>query len=519
MSDRQKIVILSTIVIVSVWTIDAFIGSIIVSRGPFWDLLLLQIPTHTLYLRLLIIASFILVGMVFSKILSRHQLSEEILRKHVAAMEASMDGIALVSDAGEYSYVNEAYAAINGFDSPEELIGETYSAIYEKKATDKLMRISATVLQKKGRWRGEVPARKKDGAAYVQELSMAATGGGNRVCVIRDITSRKKDQEKLQRSERFLSTIFDCIRDPFSIIDRNFKITRANEAYAQLKSKQLKDLLGKKCYEVLHERDSVCEDCVVEKTFQSGDPCAKDKEATSIDGANLWLEIFTYPVATPEGYVSHVVEYTRDITDRKKSEEEKKQLLENLKFLSTTDSLTGLFNRRALTDMLGHEIEKAKRYDSELSLVLCDVDRFKKINDTYGHTAGDKVLKDLSEMLTASLRKADILGRHGGDEFMLILPETSLEGAENLAEKIRSSVKKSDVFVENQKKTHISLSIGIAHFGEAAADIDSLVKKADNALYQSKQAGRNKVSVIDSGDDTEQSDVPSDMAKASRAGT
>jgi diguanylate cyclase (GGDEF)-like protein len=194
--------------------------------------------------------------------------------------------------------------------------------------------------------------------------------------------------------------------------------------------------------------------------------------------------------------VTHVVEYTRDITDRKKSEEEKKLLIENLNYLSTTDSLTGLCNRRALTDTLHREIERAQRYDADLSLILCDLDKFKLINDTYGHAAGDAALQSVSEALKTSLRKTDILGRYGGDEFMIILPETSLAGAKLLAEKVRFAVSEIELSVDKKKRIGLSLSLGVASCCAPAENIDTLVRLADSALYTSKQSGRNKVSAM-----------------------
>ena len=129
-------------------------------------------------------------------------------------------------------------------------------------------------------------------------------------------------------------------------------------------------------------------------------------------------------------------------------------------------------------------------------MILCDIDKFKKINDTYGHSAGDKALQIVSETIRNSLRKADIVGRHGGDEFMIIAPETSIEGTKNLAEKIRASIEKIEFQVTEQKKIKLSLSMGVTAFGPTEGDIDTLVTRADNALYASKEAGRNKVSIL-----------------------
>jgi diguanylate cyclase (GGDEF)-like protein/PAS domain S-box-containing protein len=312
----------------------------------------------------------------------------------------------------------------------------------------------------------------------------------------KEISDRTRTEEELYRSENFLSTIFDSFHDPFNIVDRDYRIVKFNDAYSRMKNMQAKDLFGKKCYEALHGRSSVCEDCVVVKTFLSKDPCAKEKRVAQANGTGLWIEIYTYPILDQQRNVTHVVEYTRDITDRKKSEEEKKQLIENLNYLSTTDSLTGLCNRRALTDTLHREIERAQRYDTDLSLILCDLDKFKLINDTYGHAAGDAALQAVSEALKSSLRKTDLLGRHGGDEFMIILPETSLAGAKLLAEKVRLAVSEIELSVHKNKRIGLSLSLGVASCCAPAENIDTLVRLADSALYTSKQSGRNKVSVM-----------------------
>ncbi len=139
---------------------------------------------------------------------------------------------------------------------------------------------------------------------------------------------------------------------------------------------------------------TVCEGCIVQKSLQSADPFAKDKLVTMPNGQAVWFEIYTYPILDEDGSVSHVIEYTRDITGRKKSEEDKRRLIEKLEHLSRTDELTGLMNRRALTDSLVYELDRAKRYATELSLILCDIDNFKEINDTWGHDTGDRSLAE-----------------------------------------------------------------------------------------------------------------------------
>jgi diguanylate cyclase (GGDEF)-like protein/PAS domain S-box-containing protein len=306
-----------------------------------------------------------------------------------------------------------------------------------------------------------------------------------------EIAERRQIEEALRNSERFLNTIFESIRDPFSIVDRDYRIIRANKAYARMRHKPLEGLIGRRCYEVLQGRTSVCEHCAVEKSLKSGDPCAKDKLLTFPSGGEVWEEIYTYPIVDEKGQATHVIEYTRDITNRKKSEGEKERLIEKLKYLSAVDGLTGLLNRRALMERLEHEVARARRYGSELSILLGDMDHFKEINDTYGHEAGDEVLRLISGALAKTLRETDVSGRYGGDEFMVIVPETSMHGAEHFAERIRMAIENADLVFCAQPVT-LSMSMGIAIF-HPEDDANSLMKRADIALYASKRAGGRRV--------------------------
>lgn len=495
---EHRIITLAVIAALSIWGIGAAIDVFIFKQGGFLDELLFDVSSRDIYFRALFIVSFILFGLVISRMVAKRNHAEQNLKKHSAAIESSMDGFAIYSPEGEYLYVNQAYAEVNGYESPKEIVGKTCHIAYDEKEYQRIEQAIMPALQKNGRWRGELLARRKNGSTYFQEASITLLEDGGRVCIVRDITWRKRSEERLHRSERFLNTIFNSIRDPFCIFDGDLRIIRVNEAYARMENKTADELIGKKCYEVLEKRDSMCEGCVVGKTLTSADPCAKDKLITHQDGTETWMEIYTYPILDEEGKVSHVIEYTRDITERKKTEDEKRRLIDKLEHLSKTDGLTGLINRRALTGSLTYEIDRAKRYQSELAIILCDVDNFKAINDTYGHDAGDQALQVLSATLKTILRKTDIAGRYGGDEFMLILPETSIKGAESLAEKLLSAVRDAELHVPNGRPIHLSMSIGIAglELDREGENIDTFVKRADDAMYVSKQGGKDRVSIV-----------------------
>lgn len=324
-----------------------------------------------------------------------------------------------------------------------------------------------------------------------------------------EIAERRQAEGALKRSERFLSTIFDSIHDPFCIFDRDFRVVRANEGYARLKNIKVQDLVGRTCYEALEGGTGVCEKCVVERTIISGDPCAKDKEHTLPDGTAMWIEIYTYPIYDEEGRITYVIEYTRDITDRKIAEQERKRLIEELELISRIDGLTGLCNRRELIKRLRHEMDRAARYDTQLSLIICDVDSFKGINDTYGHLAGDRALRGVADTIAGMLRKTDIAGRYGGDEFLIVLPATDTEGARVFAERLRAEIEQEKVELSDHRPVSMSISLGVSSYRPGMASTDDMIVPADSALYASKQEGRNKVTVYKAAPGEEVQDMQS----------
>ena len=312
-----------------------------------------------------------------------------------------------------------------------------------------------------------------------------------------DITERKKAEIVSRRSERFLNTIFQSINDPFNIIDSDFRIIKANEPYAKMRGKTIEQLMYQRCYEVLLNRKEICEDCSVKVTFETGEPQTKEKQAKYIGDSKIWLEIYTYPIFDEMGRVVSVVEYTRDITQRKQAEGERDILMNKLVYLSRTDDLTGLLNRRALIERLEEEVHRSRRYIADLSLIISDIDYFKEINDTFGHDAGDKVLQIISSLMKDILRQTDIIGRYGGDEFLLILPETSLKGAKEIADRIHSAVQEYELHIGSNIPAKTTVSLGVAQFNIEKEDVTGLIKRADNALYIAKGKGRNRVYLID----------------------
>jgi len=166
-----------------------------------------------------------------------------------------------------------------------------------------------------------------------------------------------------------------------------------------------------------------------------------------------------------------------------------------IKQLAVTDDLTGLYNSRYFFEQVEYEIERAKRYNSQLSLVFFDLDRFKIVNDTYGHLVGSRLLAEVGAIVQGSIRKTDKAARYGGDEFVIILPQRGKPGAESLAIKLQETLQNQQFVSNSGELLKITGSFGVASFPEDALSSSELINAADEAMYQVKDSGRNGVRV------------------------
>lgn len=211
-------------------------------------------------------------------------------------------------------------------------------------------------------------------------------------------------------------------------------------------------------------------------------------EVVNLDSSKkpYWIKQVITPEIDKDGRITGYTSIALDITDKKIIEK-----------MSVTDRLTGLYNRHRLDEVLSAETERVKRYGTDLSAVLIDIDHFKKVNDTYGHNTGDMVLKQLAEIIRSNIRNTDCAGRWGGEKFIIIAPQTDAEHAAQLAEKLRMAVEKAE-FAEAGS---ITISAGAAQYSSGETEAH-FINRADTALYQAKQQGRNRVCTAGQTDDT-----------------
>ena len=193
-----------------------------------------------------------------------------------------------------------------------------------------------------------------------------------------------------------------------------------------------------------------------------------------------------------------IIKYRNELKNLNLNLEQKvKDRTEQIESLLRTDQLTGCFNRRYLIEMLPQEIKKALRYNKPLSITMCDLDHFKKVNDTYGHQVGDLVLKEFVQCIIEAYRKdIDWVARYGGEEFIMVMPETDLEGAGFLAERIRQAIAERSIVFDSQD-IHITVSFGVTGFGASTSSNkiseENLIREVDRCLYKAKEEGRNRV--------------------------
>jgi diguanylate cyclase (GGDEF)-like protein len=301
-----------------------------------------------------------------------------------------------------------------------------------------------------------------------------------------EIEERKTIESSLRASETRYHSLFEHMLEGFAfcqMLYRNgqpddFLYLEVNPAFETLTG--LPDVIGKKATEVVPEiKESNPEVFEIYGRVAAGDP--PEKFEIFVLPLNLWFSVSAYH-ADHQCFVT-VIE---NITERK-------QLHRSYEHMAQTDYLTGLANRRHFMQQAETELARTLRYGGALSLLMLDLDSFKQINDNHGHRTGDKVLQTFSRLCRSTLREVDLIGRLGGEEFVVMLPETGIREAIEVAERLRKITEDVPVLLEDRQPLRFTVSIGIATLNEQYAHMDTLLQKADQSLYQAKAMGRNRI--------------------------
>ena len=303
----------------------------------------------------------------------------------------------------------------------------------------------------------------------------------------RTISQQKELEKKLMASEERHRLLADNANDVIWTMDLTGAFTYVSPSVEKLRGYTVEEVMAQSreellCPASLIHMEKGLEDAV--HSVQNNLPFKvfrEDVEQPCKDGTTVWTDLTVSGIYNRDNQFIGMLGVSRDITERKRMEEEIRRLTE-------IDSLTQLYNRFKLDAVLTMEMERYGRSGSPFSVIMLDIDDFKKINDTHGHVAGDQVLVEIADILKSTIRKIDTVGRWGGEEFMIILPESDLDGGLALAEKLRERI--------HEHKFPgfgcLTASFGVA-VSEKGGDQQQLVARADKAMYQAKQSGKNRV--------------------------
>ncbi len=320
-------------------------------------------------------------------------------------------------------------------------------------------------------------------------------------------------------SNIFDTNLLDSIPIGICIVDKEYNVLFWNNAVSEWTDITGKDIQGKKLYDFFPHFKEPRYIMRLENIFEGGPPVILSSQfhrelfrtgnekqyhriyhiiASSFrDSSNSSSMLFTIKDITD---IEQLILKYRELKNKALSEVEKrkkaeKRLIEansTLEFLANTDQLTSLFNRRKFTDIITLEIDRVKRNTDPFSVIFIDLDDFKIFNSMHGHECGDFVLKQTALFLKNSIRKTDTVSRWGGEEFIILLPETDLEHAKKLTEKLREKIEETE-FIFKKKNLKITMTLGISMFNREKDTFDSVINRADDALHKGKAEGKNRV--------------------------
>ncbi|MCX5996339.1 MAG: PAS domain S-box protein [Chloroflexi bacterium] len=437
----------------------------------------------------------------FVDITERKRLEEALAhseKTYRTILERMYDSYYEVDLAGNFTFVNDSVCRNLGYSS-EEMVGQSYRFTTPPDDIKPLFiafnQVFNTGIPNIGFAHGIL---RKDGSIILVESSISVRENeqgeiiGFR-SVSRDITERKRLEEALVRSEERYRTILEQMQDSYYEVDLAGNYTFISESAGHSLGYSREELIGKNYRISVFEEDVKSIFAAFNEVYRTGKP--NKGFAYRIrhkDGSIIFSEVSVDLKKNDQGVVTGFKCVNRDITERKKLEQ---KLVE----MATHDFLTGLPNRVLLLDRFNIAVALAHRNKARLAAMSLDLDDFKTINDTFGHDAGDQVLKAISTRLTGIIRASDTVARVGGDEFILLMLETKhMEDATAIAQKIRDSF--TEPFSIDGHQLHLTTSIGIAVYPEDAEDMETLIKKSDAMMYYSKGHGGNQFRFFSDGD-------------------
>lgn len=430
---------------------------------------------------------------------------EEAEKRFANAFEAAPIGMALVGLDGKFMRVNRELTEILGYDS-EHLLALTFQDVTHPDDLEADLALVKQVIAGELRnYRMEKRYVRADGEQcwVLLSVSLVRDEEGEPlyfVSQIEDVTERRRSEDALLEAEDRFRSAFDEAPIGMAMNSVDGRFLRVNRAMSEITGYSREQLEATTYRSITHPDDLARSD------HAFGDILAgrashyrTEKRYIHAEGHVVPVDLSATVMRDGDGEPLHVLTQVQDITDRKRFEGQ-------LQYLADHDSLTGMFNRRRFEEELSRELASAERYESRVAVLAIDLDDFKYINDSLGHSIGDELIARVGQALRARLRRTDVLARLGGDEFAVILPRVEEAGALEVAESLLEAVGEVDlVGLGGRGGGRVSASIGVAMFAAASSlTAEELLVEADIAMYDAKEAGRARAVLYDATEDREE---------------
>ena len=419
--------------------------------------------------------------------------SEEALRgseaRYRGIIDSIVDGYFETDLAGRITFVNDVIPRHLGY-SREELIGMSNQQMQDKEQARRTYEVFSEVYETGRQVNAfEHRVRHKDGTMGIYELSLSLIRDekgrpvgfrGNS----RDISARRQMEEALRQSEERYRSIIEQMEDGYFETDLRGVFTFVNDAECRIIGYAREELIGRGTDIFTDERNAKALRRLFVEIYRTGRPVrAYAFELIHKDGTKAFHEISASLIRDARGKPAGFRGIARDVTQRKKDEE-------RIHYLATHDGLTGLPNRMLFGQLLQHAIQSAKRHRTKFAVFFVDLDRFKIINDTLGHEAGDQLLQEIARRFRQALRAMDVVARLGGDEFVVLVEEIAEEhDAAMVARKVLAAA--MEPVMLRGEECRVTASVGVSLYPKDGPDEQTLMKNADIAMYFAKEEGKN----------------------------